>query len=64
MPVSPKHPVIEYEWRTRRPFAQTLGGPNYDVLPCEVEFSVTFKDGKTELEFEKMVRGWLEEHGA
>ena len=61
----PHDNVIEYDWRTKRPFAGALGtSETYDVLPCEVEFSVKFADGKTALEFERMVRGWLENNGA
>lgn len=56
--------IVEYEWRTTRPFASTLGGKvNYDVLPCEVEFSVKFMRGKDALEFERRVRAELESLG-
>jgi hypothetical protein len=55
-----KPQIVSYEWETTRPFAGTLGGDVYDVLPCEVRFKVQFMRGKDCLEFERRVRDELE----
>jgi hypothetical protein len=58
--VTSKPQIVEYSVSTLRPFAGTLGGDVCDVLPCKVEISAQFMNGKDALAWERGVRQELE----